>query len=173
LFTAPAAEPASEGAAPVAPVPEQAAAEIERLKAESAEYLDGWQRARAEFANYKKRIEREQQEAHARARADVLVHFLSILDDLARALKERPSEGDTAAWAEGIDLIYRKLQALLEAEGVETIDAQGAMFDPAYHEAVTHEESGDHHEGQVIEVLQQGYRIGERVLRPAQVRVAK
>lgn len=176
LFTAPA--PAPEAAEPppssdAAPPSEELAAEFQRLRAEADEYLDGWQRARAEFANYKKRIEREQQESHARAAANVIVQFLSVLDDLDRALKDRPTQGEASAWAEGIDLIYRKLQALLEAEGVETIPAHGAPFDPTVHEAVTHEKSGDHHEGQVIEVIQQGYRLGERVLRPALVRVAK
>ena len=176
LFTAPVAAPAAAEALPsgeAAPPPKELAAEFERLRAEAEEYLDGWQRARAEFANYKKRVEREQAESHALAAANVLVHFLSVLDDLQRALKDRPTQGEAAAWAEGIDLICRKLQALLEAEGVETIPAHGAPFDPTVHEAVTHEESDDHQEGQVIEVIQQGYRLGERVLRPALVRVAK
>jgi len=176
LFTAPAATPATTEVLPSAEAarpPEERTAEFERLRAEAEEYLDGWQRARAEFANYKKRVEREQQESHAIASAKLIVHFLSVLDDLQRALKDRPTQGEAAAWAEGVDLICRKLQALLEAEGVETIPADGAPFDPTLHEAVTHEESGDHHEGQVIEVIQQGYRLGERVLRPALVRVAK
>jgi len=147
-------------------------AELQRVKAEATEYLDGWQRARAEFANYKKRVDREQQDAHARAAAGILVRFLTVLDDLERALKERPAQADPA-WVEGIELVQRKLQALLEAEGVEAIPAEGATFDPTVHEAVTHEVSGDHREGQIIEVLQQGYRLGDRVLRPAQVRVAK
>ena len=176
LFTAPAAPPAVAEVLPsgeAALPPEERTAEFERLRAEAEEYLDGWQRSRAEFANYKKRVEREQQESHALASAKLIVHFLSVLDDLQRALKDRPIQGEAAAWAEGIDLICRKLQALLEAEGVEAIPAHGAAFDPTLHEAVTHEESGDHHEGQVIEVIQQGYRLGERILRPALVRVAK
>ncbi len=176
LFTAEAKAPAPEAPSPASEAASPSAQQGEdmaRLRAEADEYLDGWQRARAEFANYKKRVEREQQDAHARAAADVLVRFLSVLDDLDRALRDRPKEGDAAAWAEGIDLIYRKLQVLLEAEGVETIPAQGATFDPTIHEAVTHETSENHREGQVIDVIQQGYRLGERVLRPALVRVAK
>ncbi|HSB88854.1 MAG TPA: nucleotide exchange factor GrpE [Anaerolineales bacterium] len=176
LFTAEAAAPPAEAAAAAPEVGAASAEQAEaltRLRAEADEYLDGWQRARAEFANYKKRVEREQQEGRARAAADILVRFLSVLDDMERAMRDRPTEGDAAAWADGIDLIYRKLLMLLEAEGVEIIDAQGATFDPTLHEAVTHESSDDHHEGQVIEVIQQGYRLGERVLRPALVRVAK
>jgi molecular chaperone GrpE len=95
------------------------------------------------------------------------------MDDLERALKDRPSDGDAASWAEGIELIYRKLSALFIAEGVEEILADGTSFDPALHEALSHEESDEHAEGQVIEVVQRGYRMGDRVLRPALVRVAK
>jgi len=147
--------------------------ELESLKAQADEYLDGWQRARAEFVNYKKRMEREQSEARDRIAGDTLLRFLGVLDDLERALKDRPSDGDAASWAEGIELIYRKLSALVIAEGVEEIFAEGTSFDPVLHEALSHEQSDGHSEGQVIEVVQRGYRMGDRVLRPALVRVAK
>jgi molecular chaperone GrpE len=150
------------------------ASEVERLKGQAAEYLDGWQRARAEFANYKKRVEREQEESRARVVADMLQDFVTILDDLERALRDRPTDGDAAAWASGIDMIQRKLMAVLDAEGVRPmIPVAGEMFDPNVHEAVSHEPSPDHTEGQIIGVIHQGYRIGERVIRPALVRVAK
>ncbi len=149
------------------------APEVERLRAESAEYLDGWQRARAEFANYKKRIEREQEELRSRVAADILTRYVGVLDDMERALKDRPKDGEAAAWASGIDLIYRKWLAILEAEGVQPILPEGQTFDPNFHEAVSHETSDDHTEGQIIEVIHQGYRLGDRVLRPARVRVAK
>ena len=174
-----AAESAGPGAAvaetpDLTGVPEEAAAEIARLQGQAAEYLDGWQRARAEFANYKKRIEREQEESRARVVADLLQDFTAILDDLERALKDRPADGDAAAWASGIDMIYRKLMAILDAEGVKAIlPAAGEAFDPNVHEAVSHESSVGHSEGQFIDVIHQGYRIGERVIRPALVRVAK
>jgi molecular chaperone GrpE len=155
----------------VAPEPIQS--ELERIQAQADEYLDGWQRARAEFANYKRRIEREQAEARDRIAGNTLIRFLGVMDDLERALKDRPSDGDAASWAEGIELIYRKLSALFIAEGVEEILADGTSFDPALHEALSHEESDEHAEGQVIEVVQRGYRMGDRVLRPALVRVAK
>jgi len=147
--------------------------ELAVLRGQTAEYLDGWQRSRAEFANYKRRVEREQEEARARIAGEVLGHYLSVLDDLERALKDRPLEGEAASWAEGIEMIYRKLRALLEAEGVETIAADGLAFDPNMHEAVTHEDSPTHQAGDIIEVIRRGYRIGERVLRPSQVRVAR
>jgi molecular chaperone GrpE len=104
----------------------------------------------------------------------VMQDFVAILDDLERALQERPTEGEAASWASGIDMIYRKLMAVLDAEGVRPIIPAGAeAFDPNVHEAVSHEASPDHTTGQIIGVIHQGYRIGERVIRPALVRVAK
>jgi molecular chaperone GrpE len=160
-----------EAEAPVeAETPEAA---IDRLTKLNAEYLDGWQRARADFANYKKRIEREQREAYRRAAGDILTRYLGIVDDLERALKDRPTEGEPSNWADGVELIYRKFHSILEAEGVELIDAMGQPFDPNLHEAISHEDSDEQPAGYVIEVLQQGYRMGDQVLRPALVRVAK
>jgi len=154
--------------------------EIEGLRQQLAdqqskaeEYLDGWQRARAEFANYKKRVEREQSQAYQMAAGSILKRYLEVLDDLERALKNRPKEGEGQAWASGIELIYNKLLAFLENEGVKQFQAQGQSFDPNYHEAVTSEDSDQHYSGQIIQVLQQGYLLGERVLRPAMVRVAR
>jgi molecular chaperone GrpE len=147
--------------------------ELEQAKAQAQEYLEGWQRARAEFANYKKRVARDQEDARLRIAVDTLSKYLGVIDDLERALKERPEDGEAAAWAEGIELIYRKTYGVLETEGVEVIDADGEHFDPTMHEAISHDESEDHEEGDIIEVVQPGYRLGERVLRPAMVRVAK
>ena len=148
-------------------------AELDQARNEAQEFLDGWQRARAEFANYKKRIERESYENHQRVTADIMCRYLAIVDDLERALRERPQDGDAAEWADGIAIIYQKLLGMLEAEGIERIQAQDEIFDPNYHEALSHEESSEHEEGRIIEVIRQGYRLGERVLRPALVRVAK
>ena len=169
----------AEGTAPLPVLPAEQVdpsalvAEVTELRAQADEYLDGWQRARAEFANYKKRIERDQEEARGRAAAALLAKILPVEDDLRRAVRERPEAEGYPHWADGIDLIQRKLAALLEAEGVEVIPADGVAFDPALHEAVTYEPSNDHKEGEIIEVIQQGYRLGERVLRPARVRVAR
>ncbi|MGD8814955.1 MAG: nucleotide exchange factor GrpE [Anaerolineales bacterium] len=164
----------------VAEAPQEAATdedhlrtELDEARAEAQEYLDGWQRARAEFANYKKRVERANQDSYKRVTGDVLSRYLSILDDMELALKDRPREGDAAAWAEGIEMIYHKLLGMLEAEGVERIQAQGEVFDPSLHEALSHEESSEYENGQIIEVIRQGYKLGERILRPSLVRVAK
>lgn len=137
------------------------------------EYLDGWQRARADFANYKKRIEREQSLVYQNAAGSVLKRQLEVLDDIDRALRNRPQEGDGALWAAGIELVYRKLTSIMENEGVKLMQAEGQSFDPNLHEAISSEESPNHDSGQIIEVLQKGYLLGDRVLRPALVRVAR
>lgn len=152
---------------------EELQSEIESLRAQTDEYLDGWQRSRAEFANYKKRVMREKEEMRAQVTGEILTHYLGVIDDIERALKDRPVESESNAWAEGIELIFTKLKAILESEGVEPIVAEGKIFDPNFHEAVTYEENDDHRDGEVIEVIQTGYKLGDRVLRPAMVRVAK
>jgi molecular chaperone GrpE len=153
--------------------PEELMALLQEAQHQAAEYLDGWQRARAEFANYKKRVERDQQDSYARTAGSILSRFLSIKDDFERALKDRSDEGDAAAWAEGIELIHRKLTSLLESEGVEPIEAIGARFDPNFHEALSYEDNDEVEDGCVIDVVRQGYMLKDRVLRPALVRVAR
>ena len=101
--------------------------ELEEVRQKSEEYLEGWQRERAEFANFRKRVEREREQIHQNAAGSIIRRYLEILDDLERALKNRPQSGDGAVWAEGIELIYRKLLAALEAEGVKWV---GRMITP-------------------------------------------
>jgi molecular chaperone GrpE len=148
-------------------------AEIAEWKAKADEYLDGWQRSRAEFANYKKRLEREQAMVYQSASASVIKRFLDVLDDLDRALSNGPRSGDGAVWAQGIELIYRKMLAVLESSGVSLMQTDGQLFDPNLHEALSHEAHEGYQSGQIIEVIKQGYMLGERVLRPALVRVAQ
>lgn len=140
---------------------------------EAAENMDGWQRSQAEMINYRKRVEREQARIYEDSSARVIIRFLDILDDLDRALANRPEESEGAEWANGIELIYRKLHTILENEGVKPMETNGQIFDPNLHEAISQEESPDHESGQIIEVINKGYLIGERVLRPALVRVAE
>jgi len=146
---------------------------LEEAKTKANEYLDGWQRARADFANYKKRVERDQSNTYQLATGSVIKRFLEVLDDLDRALKNRPESGEGANWANGIELVYRKLISILESEGVVPMKSDGMEFDPNLHEAISSEQSDLHKSGEIIETLQQGYMIGDRVLRPAVVRVAK
>ena len=147
--------------------------QVIRLHTEAEEYLDGWQRARAEFANFKKRTQRENEHVRERIAGEIITHFLGVKDDIERALSKAPETDDFQEWVLGIELIRQKLQALLDAEGVELIDAEGERFDPNFHEAVAFEESDDYEEGVIIDITQPGYKMGERVLRPAMVRVAK
>ncbi len=146
--------------------------ELEAAQQEAAENMDGWQRAQAEFINYRKRIEREHTRVYEDAAVRVINQFLEILDDLNLALNNCSTDNEGAEWAAGIELIYRKLLTILENEGVEKMEVEGQIFDPNLHEAISQEESPDHESGQIIEVIKNGYMIGERVLRPALVRVA-
>ena len=145
---------------------------LEEMNQKADEYLDGWQRARADFANYKKRVIRESLDIHQTARGEVIKLYLDIADDLARALLDKPKNGDGETWADGIEIIHQKLQARLESEGISPMKALGEEFDPNIHEALMKEKSDEYECGQIIEVVQEGYWIGDKVLRPALVRVA-
>ena len=148
--------------------------EVAAAQAKANEYLDGWQRARAEFANYKKRQDQQMSDLRAFATMDLLKRLLPIADDFARAQKTLPEGISHMTWIEGVMLVHRKLELLLEAEGVKPIETkQGDTFDPTIHEAVTHDEVEGVESGHIIEELQKGYKIGERIIRPALVRVAK
>jgi molecular chaperone GrpE len=147
--------------------------ELEKVMKESTSNLDGWQRERAEFTNYKKRIEREGAQLRQTLTGDVIKKYLVILDDLDLALRNRPTCGEGTVWAEGIELIVRKLQAVIEAEGIERITENKVPFDPNIHEAISNEANDEFASGEVIEVVRQGYKLGERIIRPAMVRVAR
>jgi molecular chaperone GrpE len=151
---------------------EELRGQITELANQSAENMDGWQRNQAEFSNYKKRVARDQTMMQEDARGKVIRRYLEVLDDLERALKNAPAEGDGAEWANGVELVMRKMQSFLDADGVKPMK-EVREFDPNMHEAIAQEESEDHESGQIIEVLQTGYTIGDRVLRPAVVKVAQ
>lgn len=147
--------------------------ELAQAREQASEYLDGWQRARAELANYKKRVEQDRGNARQQASASLLTKLLPVLDDFERAFQALPEELSKAPWVEGVQLVQRKLQAVVEQEGVTVIETEGQSFDPNYHEAVTYEEADGYEEGQIIVEVQKGYKLEDRVLRPALVRVAK
>ena len=134
------------------------------------EYKDGWARSQAEFQNFRKRMERDNDTFKASTKGDIFKKVLPVLDDLERALQNRPADD---AWANGVELVARKFQNILDMEGVKKIEAKGAAFDPNFHEAISHEPSDEVESGHVIDVVQNGYVIGERVVRPALVRVAQ
>jgi molecular chaperone GrpE len=144
--------------------------QLKETEAKVVEYKDGWARSQAEFQNYRKRIERDNELTYANMKGDIIKKVLPALDDLERALQNRPADD---AWASGIELIARKLQNILDNEGVKRIEAKGMAFDPTFHEAITHEPSDEVPSEHVIDVIQNGYMLGERVIRPALVRVAQ
>jgi molecular chaperone GrpE len=144
--------------------------QLESARSEAQRYLDNWRRAEADFANYKKRVEQEREETRRFANASLIINILPVLDDLERALQSLDARLAGLTWFDGIRLIYRKLQAVLESAGVKEIPADGQPFDPRYHEAI-HYAEGD--EGKVLAVVQKGYTLHDRVLRPALVIVGK
>ena len=138
----------------------------EKTKAETN--LAGWQRAQADFVNYKRRTEQEKEELSSFAKAALIFSLLPILDDLERAFTSVPHNLAKLSWVDGIKLIERKLWAILEAQGLSAIEALGEPFDPNLHEAAMH---GKGKEGIVIDELQKGYKLHDRVIRPAMVAV--
>ena len=147
--------------------------EIYHLNQKVDEFSDGWQRERAEFANYRKRMSRDLDAQKISNKIDIIKKYLAVKDDLERALKNMPAALTDEPWIDGIQLINQKLSNLLDGEGIQSIPAEGAAFDPEIHEAISHEDDPEVESGFIIEVVQQGYTIGERVVRPSQVRVAK
>jgi molecular chaperone GrpE len=143
---------------------------LEEAASKTSEYKDSWLRSQAEFQNYRKRIERDNELTYITLKGDIIKKILPVLDDLERALQNRAAED---AWANGVELVARKFQNILESEGVKKIEAVGMEFDPNFHEAISHEPADGTQSGHVIGVVQNGYMIGERVIRPALVRVAQ
>lgn len=148
-------------------------AQVETLAREKATLYDQLLRRAAEFENYRRRIERERTDAYQRARVEVLVEFLPVVDNFERALSSlENSGGDAEALRHGVELIHKQFKDALTKFGLEPVDAIGQTFDPHLHEAVTIEATDKHKENTVIEEFQRGYRIGDKLLRPAKVKVA-
>jgi molecular chaperone GrpE len=145
---------------------------IDALRRDKDALQDRLLRTAAEFDNYRKRVERERRELSEYAGADILTGLLPIVDDLERAL-QASAGGDADSYRRGVELILKQMVDLLARRGVKPIEAVGAQFDPRYHEAVMQESSSDHREGEVMAELRRGYTLGDRLLRPAVVKVAK
>ncbi len=176
----PQVEAAPEETPEAAGTPEAATVSVEAVEAlqdhlaeaqaKAQEYLDALQRERADFTNYRRRVEQEKEQMGRWTSGETIKKLLPVLDDLERALANRPADD---AWANGVELVCRKFQSILEKEDVVRIEAQGQPFDPNLHEAIMQEPSDEYEPGTVTAVLQQGYLHGERVLRPALVKVAQ
>lgn len=153
---------------------EAVAAERDAARAQADEYLTALQRERAEFANYKRRTAEERQRELGLAGEDLIRKVLVLADDFDRAIDARPAALAEDAWADGIAAIDRKLRQLLESEGVKAVVADpGTPFDPREHEAVVTVPSPDRAEGEIVEEIRRGYRLRDRVIRPALVAVAE
>lgn len=156
----------------------ESAAELEEAlsaaRKQAQDYFEGWQRERADFSNYKKRAERDLLTMRFNAKIDTLKTLLPVLDDFERAMASLPENLDgQEAWLEGISAIQRKLLKTLEEHGVQTVDPTGEVFDPNLHEAIGKDSTADVPSGHITVTLQKGYVAGDRVLRPALVRVAE
>ncbi len=144
--------------------------ELTKEKEKAQSYYASWQRAAADYQNYKRRVEQEREEIGRVASAALIINILPLLDDLERALQSVDTRLAGLTWVDGVRLIYRKFQAVLEMNGVREIEADGQPFDPNLHEAVMFGEGED---GKVMNVVQKGYTLNGRVLRPAMVVVGR
>ncbi len=164
--------PADPAAAPTDDL-ETLRAELAEIEQKADEYLRLAQRTQADFVNYRRRIEEERAQQARDAGLSILQRLFPILDDFERAMANASSAEVESAWGQGVQLVERNLRSLLAAEDVERIDASGAEFDPRLHEALGSAPSADVAEGHVLHVVRNGYKKSDRVLRPAQVIVAK
>lgn len=147
--------------------------QIDTLAQEKIALYDQLLRRQAEFENYRKRVDRERTESHHKARADLLVELLPVVDNFERALASLQTSGaDAAGLRHGVELIHRQFKDALTKFGLQPVEALGQAFDPNLHEAVTIEPTDEHKENTVIEEFERGYKLGDRLLRPAKVKVA-
>ena|SRR5690242_7638276 len=147
-------------------------ARVAEMESAVAETRDKYLRLAADFENYKKRTRQEQMETIQHASAELISRLLPVVDDLEKVLEHRPA-GIDESWVKGLELSVRKLEEVLGTHGLQPIDAVGAPFDPKLHEAVGHEESAEQPEDTVVSELRRGYRIRDRVVRPALVKLAR
>jgi molecular chaperone GrpE len=162
----------TEGAS-MSEVIEQLEAALEIAEQRAAEAEAGWQRARADFANLKRRSEEERADLAGQAGDRLLIRVLDLSDDFDLAVEHVPEDARETPWVEGISAIDRKLRALLEAEGIQAMEGEGQPFDPHSQQAISYEDTADVPDGTVTKVIQRGYTIRDRVLRPALVAVAR
>jgi molecular chaperone GrpE len=147
--------------------------ELEDALRERDEFKDLLLRKTAEFDNFRKRIERERLTLSDAAAASIIEELLPLMDDLERALKVDTGPEGADAYRRGVELIHRQLHEILRKRGVRPVEALGADFDPHYHQAVSHEPAEGRREGEIIEEFRRGYLLGDRLLRPSMVKVAK
>jgi molecular chaperone GrpE len=150
-----------------------ATVDADEIQRQRDDYYDRLLRKTAEFDNYRKRVDRDRQSMAEAASADLVRDLIPLVDDLERALKVDPGDEGADAYRRGVELIHRQLLEVLRKRGVRPIEALGADFDPHFHEAVSHEMAEGRRDGEVIEEFARGYMLGDRLIRPSMVKVAK
>lgn len=148
-------------------------AQLAEEKKKGDEYLDNWRRTAAEFQNYKRRMDKDKADYAQYANERLLKRLLDVLDSFDFGFKAMPDDVKNAPWGEGMRAVQRQIEKILESEGVTPIETQGQAFDPKVHEAMFYEPAPGANEGQILDELQRGYRLNDRVLRPSRVKVAK
>lgn len=146
--------------------------QLEIAQAEAARNLDGWQRTQAEFANARKRFEKQRAETYVDANSNLVAKLLPLIDDFERALENVPDGNAGDPWVAGVSLVYRKMLAVMDELNVQPIPAVGEHFDPNLHEALSQEESEEYESGLIVREMRRGYRLGDRIIRPSLVTVA-
>jgi molecular chaperone GrpE len=153
--------------------PESLKVALAQARGEAQQYLDHLRRERADFTNFRRRVEEDRVKQADAGTLSLLLRLLPIMDDFERALGSAQPQELAGGWGQGVQLIERNFRSLLAAEGVERIEAQGAAFNPWEHEAVSYQPTAEGEDGTVMHVIRPGYRKGDRVIRPAQVVVGR
>ncbi len=151
---------------------EELKARIEALTAQSEEYMQRLARSQADFDNFRKRTVREKEELGKYASSKLIAELIPVIDNFSRALDTRPQGEASESFVKGVEMIYRQFDSVLQAEGLTAMDTVGQPFNPEFHQAVMQVESDEHEEGIVVEELQKGYMLKDKVLRPAMVKVS-
>jgi len=148
--------------------------QLEEALGEISQFKESMQRAQADLINYRRRVEEEKVELQQRANAAIILNLLTVLDDHGRSLQYIPDNmNDLESWISGIDLVYKNLEKILGSFGLSRIESEDKDFNPSEHEALLHQPTSEIEEGKIISVIREGYRLHERILRPAQVVVSK
>jgi molecular chaperone GrpE len=147
-------------------------ARYDELSKQAEESQQRYLRAQADFDNFRRRTQKEKEELAQYASSKLLTQLLPVVDNFERALAAAAGGGDSESLAKGVDMIFRQLQGVLEQEGLKAMEAVGSPFNPDYHQAIMQVESDEHEEGIVVEEIQKGYILKDKVLRPAMVKVS-
>lgn len=151
---------------------EEGQAELEKLRAEAEEHKQRLLRTQADFDNFRRRTLKEKEELGKYASAKLITELLPVIDNFERALSTTAESADLSSYAKGVEMIFRQLEGILKTEGLTAMEPVGTPFNPEFHQAIMQVESDEYEEGTVVEVVQKGYLLKDKVLRPAMVKVS-